>query len=107
MELRDKIRTVLKEHYGEFNTYLEHEYEERITVNLIEGDVEKKKAWMTYNQVVIELKNILKNQLMLEKLQYKLTDEINPRQACIEVLNEVKNKTPELERLYDKIKNFK
>ena len=33
-------------------------------------------------------------------------DKENPNHACIEVIKEVKIKTPELERLYHKIMNF-
>lgn len=107
MELRDKIKVVLREHYGDFNTYLEHEYQDVITENLMIGDMSKKQAWITYNQVILELKNSLQDKLLIEKLQYKLTDNTNPNDVCIEVLNEITDKTPELERLYHKIKNFK
>ena len=42
----------------------------------------------------------------VKELQYKLTDECNPKDIVIEVLESVKTYTPELERLYNKIKNF-
>jgi hypothetical protein len=106
MNLKDKIRLVLREHYGDFNSYLEHEYENKLTENLIVGDIEKKKAWVTYNQVILEFKNNLKNMLKVKELQYKLTENSDPNKACIEVIETYKHKTPELERLYDKIKNF-
>lgn len=106
MNLKAKIRSVLKEHYGEFNTHLEHEYEAKLTENLIKGDIEKKKAWITYNQVILELKHSLKDMLRVKELQYKLTEDVDPNEVCIEVIEEVKDRSPELERLYYKIRNF-
>jgi hypothetical protein len=44
--------------------------------------------------------------LKVKELQYKLTEEENPREVIIEVIEDVKGLTPELERLYNKIKNF-
>jgi hypothetical protein len=106
MNLKEKIRIVLREHYGDFNSYLEHEYENKITENLILGDIEEKQAWVTYNQVILELKNTLKDNLKVKELQYKLTEDINPNEVCIQVIEPIKTKSPELERLYYKIKNF-
>lgn len=106
MILKDKIRQVLREHYGGFNTYLEHEYEDTLTENLFVGDMENKQAWATYNQVILELKNTLKDMLKVKELQYKLTENVNPSKVCIEVIEDVKHQSPELRRLYDKIKNF-
>lgn len=106
MNLKEKIRMVLREHYGGFDSYLEHEYENKITENLILGDIEEKQAWATYNQVILELKNTLKDNLKVKELQYRLTEDANPNEVCIQVIEPVKNQTPELERLYYKIKNF-
>jgi hypothetical protein len=106
MNLKTKIRLVLKEHYGEFNSYLEHEYENKLTENLILGNLDNKKAWVTYNQVILELKNTLKDMLKVKELQYKLTDNSDPNEVCIEVLETLKERSPELERLYNKIRNF-
>lgn len=106
MDLKPKIRTILREHYGEFETYLEHRYEEVLTENLISGSTRVKEAWATYNQVVLELKNSIKNTLKLKELQYKLTDSSNPKDMCIEVIFEIKDVSPELNRLYEKIKNL-
>jgi len=103
MDLKTKIKETLREHYGEFETYLEHRYEEVLTENLITGSTKIKEAWVTYNQVVLELKNTLKNTLKLKELQYKLTEDSNPTKMCIEVMGDVKNLSPELKRLYDKI----
>lgn len=106
MTLKNKIRKVLKKHYGDFDTTLEHQYETKLTENLIVGDLNKRKAWVTYNQVILELKNSLKDTLRVKELQYKLTDGNNPNDVIIEVIEEVKSYSPELERLYYKIKNF-
>ncbi len=106
MDLKTKIRQALKEHYGEFNTMLEHMYEVKLTENLIIGDIEKKREWLTYNQVMLELKNTLKDMLKVKELQYKLTENSDPNEVCIEVMESVKTRNPELERLYNKIKNF-
>jgi hypothetical protein len=106
MDLKAKIRKVLREHYGDFNTYLEHQYETKLTENLIIGDINNKKAWVTYNQVILELKNTLKDMLKVKELQYKLTENLDPNEVCIEVLETINSKTPELERLYNKIRNF-
>jgi hypothetical protein len=106
MNLKDKIREELKKHYGAFETLLEHQYEDVMTEHLIEGPIENRIEWATYNQVVLELKNSLKNTLKVKELQYRLTEAINPKDVTIEVIEDVKNFTPELERLYYKIKNF-
>ena len=37
---------------------------------------------------------------------FKLTENSDPNEACIEVIETYNYKTPELERLYNKIKNF-
>ena len=104
---KENIRNALRGVYGEFSTYLEHEYENTITENLYVGDVANKRRWVTYNQVIIELKNNLKDTLKFKELQYKLTENVDPTDVCLEVLNSLKSKTPELERLYYKIMNFK
>jgi hypothetical protein len=106
MNIKTKIRCALKEQYGEFNTTLEHQYETKLTETLIVGDIEEKKAWATYNQVILELKHSIKDMLKVKELQYKLTESTDPNEVCIEVMEEVKDSSPELERLYNKIKNF-
>jgi hypothetical protein len=106
MNLKSKIRKILKEQYGEFSSILEHQYENKITDNLIMGSMKDKKAWITYNQVVLELKHSLKDMLKVKELQYKLTGDLNPNEVIIEVIEPIKTFTPELERLYYKVKNF-
>ena len=106
MDLKFKIRQILKENYGEFNSFLEIEYENKLTENLILGDLNTKKAWATYNQVILELKFSLHDNLKVKQLQYGLTDTSDPKNECIKVIEEVKTLTPELTRLYEKIKNL-
>jgi hypothetical protein len=106
MDLKLKIRNVLKEHYGEFNSFLEIEYENKLTENLIVGDDKTKRAWVTYNQVILELKFSLHDILRVKQLQYNLTENTNPNLECIKVIEDVKTLTPELTRLYEKIQNL-
>jgi len=106
MDLKTKIRLVLKEHYGSFETILEHQYEDKLTENLVKGSFTKRQEWATYNQVILELKNSINDMLKVKELQYKLTDVGEPNEIIIEVIENVKTLTPELERLYYKIKSF-
>jgi len=106
MDLKRKIRKVLRESYGDFNSDLEGMYQDRITDALLQENLESKKEWVTYNQVILELKHNIKDNLRVRELLYRLTDIEDPNNACIEVIKEVRIKTPELERLYHKIKNF-
>jgi len=106
MNLKTKIRQVLTEHYGDFNSYLEIEYENKLTESLILGNLEQKKAWATYNQVVLEIKNSLNDTLKVKELQYKLTENSDPKSVCINIIEPLKDLTPELQRLYIKIKNL-
>ena len=104
---KENIKIALRGVYGDFSTYLEHEYEDTVTEHLYLGSINDKKKWATYNQVIIELKNNLKDMLKVKELQYKLTEDVDPNDVCLEVLSDLKTKTPELERLYYKIMNFK
>lgn len=106
MNLKNKIQKVLVEHYGKFDTELERQYEITLTNNLLIGSFEKKRAWVTYNQIILELKHSLKDSLKVKELQYKLTDNLDPNEVIIEVIEPVKTFTPELERLYYKVRNF-
>ena len=97
---------MLKEAYGGFETRLEHQYEEKITETLATGDSNSKEDWSTYNQVILELKHNLKDQLRVKELQYRLTEKEDPNNVCLEVLGPVRGHSPELNRLYEKISNF-
>lgn len=106
MDLKTKIRSVLKKNYGEFDSFLEVEYQNKLTENLIVGSYDTKLAWATYNQVILELKFSLCDNLKVKELQYQLTENTDPNKGCIKVIEEVKTLTPELTRLYEKIKNL-
>jgi hypothetical protein len=106
MDVKDTIKGLLRAHYGEFQTHLEHIYEDKVTKSLINGNLKDKRAWATYNQVILELKHSIKDNLRVKELQYKLTDNLDPNEACIEVIKKIKNRSPELQRLYEKIMNF-
>jgi hypothetical protein len=108
MVLRDTIHSVLHEAYGGFITRLETMYEERIINELSSDNMENNRKWITYNQVILELKHKNNNSLMVKKLLYELSeiDKINPNKICIDVLKEVKINSPELKRLHDKILKF-
>lgn len=106
MDIKDNIRLKLREVYGEFETYLEGTYEEYLTENIYSSNIDNRLKWATYNQVILELKHNLKDMVKVKELQYKLTESTNPNEVCIEVLSNIKNLTPELDRLYNKIKNF-
>jgi len=115
MCLRDKIKKELKDLYGGFETYLESKYEETIVEKLYEENLTGrlsseslsiKKAWVTYNQVIIEFKHNIKDMVRVKELQYRLTDKEDPNDVCIEIIKEIKQRSPELERLYNKIMNF-
>lgn len=107
MTQREIIKNSLRSAYGDFDTYLEHKYEDLMTKVLLKSNLNEKKKWITYNQVVIELKHNVKDMIKVKELQYKLTENTDPISVCIEVLDSLKLKTPELERLYYKINNFK
>ena len=100
------IRTELQRYYGNFETLLEHHYEEKIVNKLLIEDYSTKHEWATYNQLLLEIKHNLKNILLAKELQYRLTDNENPSQACIDVIKKSIISTPELNRLYDKILSF-
>ena len=71
MDFKSKIRQVLREQYGDFTTHLEHIYEDKLTEGLADTNPKRRKAWATYHQVVLELKNSLKDNLKVKELQYK------------------------------------
>ena len=105
--LEDRIKEVLRNHYGEFNTVLELEYEHKLIQTLMEKEDEDRNKWATYNQVILEFKNQMHDYNKVRELQYRLTDVEDPNNVCMEVINNTHIKTPELVRLYEKIMNFK
>lgn len=106
MNIKEKISRLLREVYGDFKTGLELEYENTVIDTLATGSYRTKREWVTYNQVILELKHNIKNSLKVKQLQYELTDGKNPNEACISILENFEFKSQELERLYYKIKGF-
>lgn len=104
--MKDTIKKVLREYYGEFNSKLERDYEDKLISELLSAELEEKHKWATYNQVILELKTNLINSIKLSELQYRLTDDEDPNKCCLEVLESIKEVTPEMARLYSKIKLF-
>lgn len=104
--VKAKIKRILREHYGSFSTNLEKEYEDKITSVLLESDDDIRHEWATYNQVILELKKHFDSNLRVKELLYRLTEGCDPSKECITVIEKVKNMTPEMRRLYDKIKLF-
>lgn len=106
MDLKSKIKSALNEVYGNFESGLEVEYESRVTEILLNGDIRHREEWVTYNQVILELKHTLKNMLKVKQLQYELTESLSPRDTCISIIEGLESKSDELDRLYYKIMAF-
>ena len=85
---------------------LESQYKTVMLQKLSSKNRNQVRAWLTYNQVILELRDSLKNSLKTKELQYRLTDGENPNMACLDVMTEFKSESPELTRLYEKIMNF-
>lgn len=104
--MKDRIRQILREVNGEVDTYLDEKYESKVVDSISSPNKQRAEAWLTYNQVILELKHNIKDALRARELQYRLTDTENPNKACLDVLADIKKNSPELERLYYKIMNF-
>jgi hypothetical protein len=106
VSLEDRIKKVLREHYGDFTTVLELEYENKLITELLEENDHNRNKWATYNQVMLEFKENIKDITYLKELQFRLIDQEDPQSVCVELLENLEYKTPELDRLYHKIRNF-
>jgi len=110
MELKTKILKLLREGYGEFDSHLEVQYQETVSNNLTKSQQSNNRnnvrEWVTYNQVILEFKNNLRDFSKVKELQYRITDQEDPTEVCIEVIKESKQRSPELNRLYFKLMNF-
>jgi hypothetical protein len=106
MDIKNKIKSVLTDNYGEFSTYLEKLYEEKLTEKLSSDSILDKKIWATYNQVLIEINLNLNNTLLLKEFLYLITEDNISNDVILFFIEKIENKTNELDRLYIKIKNF-
>jgi hypothetical protein len=104
--MKSRIRKILRNEYGSLDTYLEEVYETKIVDILSQNNKKLASEWLTYNQVILELRHNLKDTLHVMELQYRLTDAENPTRACLDVLSNMNQLSPELERLYGKILNL-
>jgi len=104
--MKVKIKKILREHYGSYESVLECQYVDKITKILMESDDEIKGEWATYNQLMLEFKFGTKNGTKVKELLYRLTEDTNPSKECIELLKECDELSPEMRRLYNKIRNF-
>ncbi len=107
MKTKDLITKKLNEAYGGYKSKLEVDYFNKLTDNLMSGDINKQREWLTYNQVVLELKNTLNDIKSVEELQYYLYESVKPNITCVELLKKRNNLNDELVRLYNKILSFK
>lgn len=103
--MREKISIILRELYGPEITNLDKISIDVITEGLLLEEWFEKEKWATYNQVLLEIKS-LGNTLKTQELQYFMSDSDDPKNVCIDVINSIDNKTPELLRLLEKIKTF-
>jgi len=103
---RNHILTVLRSTYGDFNSQLEHQYSDTLISEISENKVSTVREWLTYHQVILELKNSPDTLNKSKELQYRISDGENPKSACMKIISEIKDCNPELKRLYEKINNF-
>ena len=103
----EKIKEILRKVYGEFNSYLEKKYEEKLVDILVNGTAYDKYKWITYNQILIELRLTKKDENITNELLYKLTEDGDPTKTCVAFLDRLDKKNKELDRLYNKLINFK
>lgn len=107
MQLKSRIEKELRSIYGsEFESYLEMRYKEIILKHLMSGDIELQAQWLTYNQVLVEIKNVIKDELRTKELLYMLTDDGLPNVSCVKIIDKMETINDELVRLRNKIINF-
>lgn len=107
MQLKHRIEKELRSAYGgEFESYLEIRYKEIILKHLMSGDIELQMQWLTYNQVLVEIKNVIKDELRTKELLYMLTDVDLPNISCVKIIDKMETINDELVRLRNKIINF-
>jgi hypothetical protein len=105
MDIKNKIKSVLTDNYGEFSSVLEMQYIEKLTEKLSSKSAIEQNIWATYNQVILEVKTY-NNHLLLQELLYVLTENEITNDCILNIIDKIEPKTPELDRLHIKIKNF-
>lgn len=103
--MKEKIRVILRELYGPETTNLDKVSIDVITEGLLLEEWFEKEKWATYNQVLLEIK-LLGDTDKMRELQYFMSDDIDPKNICINIINKIDNKSTELLRLLEKIKTF-
>lgn len=106
MSIKNKIKSVLIENYGEFVSVLEVQYFEKLSEKLSSNSTVEQNIWATYNQVILEVKRNFNDTLLLQKLLYVLSDDEITNDYVLNIIDNIEEKTPELDRLHIKIKNF-
>ncbi len=100
------ILEILRASYGNFDTKLECQYSETIVDEIANNKVSTVREWLTYHQVIIELKKTSDTLKEAKELQYRISDGEYPKTVCLDVLSSLKSTNAELVRLYEKIQNF-
>lgn len=78
----------------------------KLLVDGLTKDEKNSIKWATYAQLLVEIKKI-GNHVLYQEFQYYITDNrIDRRRKVLELLESIKNKTPELIRLESKIMKF-
>jgi hypothetical protein len=68
------------------NTTLDKAYSKLINNVITNLDEEKESRWETYNLIISEIL-LLENGIYFEELKYRLTDNENPNEVIIDIIN--------------------
>jgi len=105
MEIKNKIKSILTDNYGEFSSVLEKQYFEKLTEKLSSKSTIEQNIWATYNQIILEVKKY-NNNILLQELLYFLSENEITNDSILKIIDKIEPKTLELNRLLTKIKNF-
>lgn len=103
--MKDKIIDELRKLYGPEITNLDKVSINVISEGLLINEWYEKEKWATYNQVLYEFK-VLGDLSKIQELQYYLSDNKDPKTACLDMLKRINDKNSEMIRLYEKITTF-
>lgn len=103
---RDHILRVLRSSYGDFNTTLDNQYSNTIVNEISDNKTNVIREWLTYHQVILELKKTDTTVAKAKEIQYRITDGEHPKNVCLDVIKELTDSNSELKRLFTKINNF-